>query len=132
MNERNDRERSYEQLHKVHNQAVAERDTLYHQYADVLNSHSWRLTRAFRTIRCYLITNPGNALAGFLFNIPRSVWRILPISPKKKNRLKSQLFTRLPFLFRRMKTYHRWEVFESHSLNQEAERLLLSEDSQQG
>ncbi len=102
------------------NQAAVDRDsqisTANQNLSDLLNSNSWRLTRGFRAIRHHTITNPSRLLRPHLYRAPFKVWRMLPISPQIKTRLKKQLFTRLPFLFKNTTVYKNWSTLTVHEV----------------
>ena len=145
MAERDNGQKSYEELHKAFKQAVTERDevqaartqyvrenvVLREQLTEILNSRSWRLTSVLRAIRYYLITLPARVLRRYTSKTLRSIWVILPASPEAKSRLKKQLFSNMPFFFRRSMAYHNWKALEASNMNMEAHNSILSEKEQQ-
>ena len=51
------------------------------------------------------------ALRSIISNISRPLWRRLPITVNAKQRIKHGLFSKFPFLFRRLATYRNWQNF---------------------
>lgn len=131
IDERDTIQKSYQELHQAHNHAVAERDVakkacqeyahdnilLRNQMVEILDSHSWQITRGLREIRRYLITRPHLALRRTLSNTARAVWAGASVRPEVKSRMKRNLFLKAPFLFRHTIAYRDWLAFEGRSVN---------------
>jgi len=82
------------------------------QYDAVINSNSWRLMSVFRELRRYLITKPVCQLRKYLNYMLHAVWKWLPLSARGKARLKDQLYTKLPLLFKHTSGYRNWQPID--------------------
>ncbi|ULU25209.1 glycoside hydrolase family 99-like domain-containing protein [Dyella terrae] len=77
----------------------------------ITHSLSWSLTKPLRhgsaaSRRIKFAVRRRTALAA------KSAYRMVPLSPGAKNRLKSVLFNHTGFLFRRTGAYQRWQAYE--------------------
>ncbi|SCX19581.1 Methyltransferase domain-containing protein [Nitrosomonas eutropha] len=94
------------------NQAIAERDrkivSLHHQFYEILNSKSWKLTRPLRHLRRVLTGQNTMTWRSQISIVAHDAWRALPLSIQGKQRLKSILFRAVPFLFRHTNVYENW------------------------
>ncbi|HMS83260.1 MAG TPA: glycoside hydrolase family 99-like domain-containing protein [Nitrospira sp.] len=90
------------------NQALAEREE---QIAQILSSKSWRWTKPLRDFRGSFSAGLPNIVRRNISDQSRIVWRSLPLSVYRKQKLKSYLFSRLPFLFSWSNAYQTWKIW---------------------
>jgi hypothetical protein len=62
------------------------------EVAAIFESNSWKITKPFRFIRREFIDKPKNKFISIFKEIPRKIWRTLPLSINYKNRIKNYLF----------------------------------------
>jgi glycosyltransferase involved in cell wall biosynthesis len=82
--------------------------TQLEQIETMMQSSSWRLTKPLRALRRGLPIGSSPVLRGMLSDRARQVWRHLPMSVSKKQKLKSAIFQGVPFLFRHTLAYRTW------------------------
>lgn len=89
------------------------------QVNTILASNSWRLTKPFRAIRRNLVDRSYRFVRRVISDSTRWIWRNLPLSVQKKQRLKSALFRRLPFVFGWTQAYRSWKSFGADEVRNE-------------
>lgn len=93
------------------------------QLNEILQSKSWTLTKPFRYIRRVLARQHAASWRRRLSDSGRRAWRALPLSIQGKQRLKSGLFTAVPFLFRHTGAYQNWRQFRQSRVGDVQSRL---------
>ncbi len=114
------------------NQAVAERDdqimNTHRRLDEILSSNSWKLTKPLRHFRRVLSGQNTVSWRNQVSTVVRSVWRALPLSIQRKQRLKSALFTSAPFLFRHTGAYQNVQSFRHSMFYDDLGRLVTESD----
>jgi len=101
------------------NQAVAERDGqidgLNAERKHILDSTSWRFTRALRFFSRNFVKKPYLSLRCVVSDFIRQVWLNMPLSTQHKQLFKHKLFSDLPYLFRWSQAYRSWHAMSGSS-----------------
>ena len=74
----------------------------------ILNSSSWKITKPLRLLRRVLRGRVLNFVINKLGRVARNAWHALPVSFDLKSKIKTTLFTKLPFLFSWSQAYRSW------------------------
>jgi glycosyltransferase involved in cell wall biosynthesis len=74
----------------------------------ILNSSSWKVTKPLRFLRRVLFGRVLSLLVNTLGSAARNTWHKLPVSFEIKSKIKTTLFTKLPFLFSWSQAYRSW------------------------
>ena len=74
----------------------------------LLASNSWRFTAPVRFMRRLLVTRPLFFFRKSVSRLSRQMWRVFPIKPEAKNRLKNLIFQSMPTFFGWSKAYKDW------------------------
>lgn len=78
------------------------------EFYRTVNSRSWRLTQPLRTASAVLRNPQFRVLRMMAANPARILWRHVPLSVGKKQRLEHMLFSNLPWLFGWTQAYRAW------------------------
>jgi len=110
--------------------AIAERNHFIKEIEGILNSTSWKMTAPFRV--CIIILRKLSIrVREVMLAILRAFYRLIPIAPYQKNRLKGLCYSTLPILFRHTLSYRLWEgIHQAESGRatiQKLEKIDLSE-----
>jgi len=99
------------------------------QVNTILASNSWRLTKPFRAIRRNLVDRSYWFVRRVISDSARWIWQHLPLSIQRKQKLKTTLFRRLPFVFGWTQAYRSWKSFGADEV---IESCLPGQDALRG